>query len=538
MPGQCQGSTALAPLKTETYIYDVGVGAACTRNVASITLPRDGICHHRQYRQTHAIVDLPARLYELEFAFHVNDHDDCVCNELVSLHNRHLTDDPEVSVTFTGVDELRAEMFRMLERMRLDKIRSWTYESVINRMPPAKRARYWRAMRRLREKWDVCPKDALIKMMLKAEKFDVKKLRAKKAGRAVQYRSPEYNLALMAAGLKSIEHEVYQRMQFGRTGTRNIAKCLNHTQRARILKRKWDEMTDPVAVLLDATSWDAHVHTQLLAIEHEFYTRCMPGNDRLKWLLSMQMVNRGYTKRGLRYKIEGTRMSGDANTALGNCVLNMMILNAWLRRSGVQGEILLDGDDSVVIIERKDLPKLDVGHIAANYGMNMKMEIADTFEEVEFCQSRPVECSEGWRMVRYPDRLLSKDVVAVRNFTRRWHALADAIGRCELAICSGVPILQEFALMMKRAGAKGRVTNKKGKQQTFSEQFEYAATMQAKTTGWDACNISATTRVSFWKAFGICGDMQVSIEGWLRNHDPTINPCRNIVEFQGDGVPA
>lgn len=537
VPGQCQLHVPLEPLKQERYLYDVGINqAVCQRRVARITLPRDGICH-RNARGTHAIVDLPAKMVEYEAAFLVNDHDNCVCNEVVALHNRHLTDDPDVSVTFTGIDEMRAEMFRMLERMRLDKIKTWSYEEVIKRMPPAKRARYWCAMKRLRER-DVSTKDALVKMMLKAEKIDIKKMRAGKAGRAVQYRSPEYNLALMASGLKSIEHEFYTRMQFGKSDTRNVAKCLNQTQRARILKRKWDQMSDPVAVLLDATAWDAHVHTQLLELEHEFYTRCLPGAKRLGWLLSMQKCNKGLTRGGIKYKVEGTRMSGDANTALGNCVLNLMMLRAWMRRCGVQGEILLDGDDSVILVERTDLHLLDVKHIMNNYGMNMKMEIATEFDQIDFCQSRPVECPEGWRMVRYPDRLMSKDVVAVRNYTGRWHALANAIGKCELAMCAGVPVLQEFALMMLRAGAKGKILNKKGKEQVFSEQFEYAANMQARTTGWDAKPVTATARISFWRAFNISADMQYYMEAWLRHHDPTVHPCRNIIDYQGEGVPA
>jgi hypothetical protein len=528
----------LKPLKVERYLYDVGrEPQVVERDVARITLPRDGVCHHN-YRGTHAIVDLPARMYDDEYAYRVNDHDDCMCNELVALHNRHLTDDPEVLVTFSGVDEMRAEMFRMVERMRPEHMETWSYEQVITRMPKSKQNRYWQAMRRLRNDYDVTPKDAKIKMMDKAEKIALAKLREGKAGRAVQYRSPEYNLALMAAGLKSIEHEFYTRMQYGKSKTRNVAKCLNHTQRARILRKKWDEFADPVAILLDAKAWDAHVHTELLGLEHEFYMRCMPENRRLAWLLSMQEVNKGWTKRGIKYSIKGTRMSGDANTALGNCVLNLMMLKAWLRFCGVEGEILLDGDDSVIIVERDQLNKLDVEHITRNYGMNMKMEIAEVFEDIDFCQCKPLECAEGWRMVRYPDRVMSKDVVCVRNMPGRWHALAHALGRAELSLCSGVPILQEFALMLIRAGKSGKITNKKGKLQEFGEQLQYVAKMQARTTGWDGAAVSLTTRVSFWAAFDICPDLQLQMESWLRNHNPTVNPRRDVVDYQGEGVPA
>lgn len=517
---------ALGPLKQERYVFEInGRLAAGNVPVASITQVPGGIAHVDR-RGVHDIVDLPKRMYLDGFVWRVEDHDDCQCNELVSLHNRHLLDDPSVRVSDAGLSELRSVMFEMVAAMPLEALETWSYEKVIHRMPAHKRARYWLAMKRLRDR-DVDADDAQVKMMLKAEKFESAKLDEGKAGRAIQYRSPEYNLALMAAGLKSVEHEFYGAMRFGVSGTRNVAKCLNQSQRARLLREKWEAFSDPVAVLLDAKAWDAHVHTPLLKLEHDFYNKCMPGNSRFAWLLSMQINNRGRTKYGIKYKIRGTRMSGDPNTALGNCVLNLMMLRAWLRRCGVsEFDILLDGDDSVVIVNRRDLSRLDDTAIANNYGFQMKMETTDEFEAIDFCQCRPVHCFEGWRMVRYPDRLMSKDVVCVRNMCDRWHALCDAIGQAELALNSGVPVLQEFAIMLIRAGAKGKILNRRGRRQIFGEQVEYAGNMQARSTGRSAVAVPVQTRLSFWKAFDVSPDVQLHLERWLNQHDPIVHPIR------------
>jgi len=496
---------------------------------AVVTLP-DGGCRHVDKSKSHAIVDLPREFYDYGYTWHAHLHNDCVCNELVALHNRHLMHDDEVAVSHEGLLNLAES--RRLMLAELHPVSPWTYEKCIGRMPKAKQGPYRKAMLSLLQD-DITKFDAAIDFMLKLEKVELDKLKIGKAGRGIQYRGKRYTLALMAAGLKSIEEETYKRMRFGPSATRNIAKGLNQSQRARLLHTKWGSFGDPVAVLFDATAWDAHVVLPLLDMEHSYYNLALPSR-RMKMLLSWQRKNRGRTRGGIKYVVQGTRMSGDANTALGNCVLNLMILMSVLRTAGVVGEILLDGDDSVVIIERRDLPLVKAVNIGEHYGMNMKMEIAESFEHIDFCQSRPVEISDGeWRMVRYPTRAMSKDVVCVRNMVGKWHQLAKAIGECELSMCSGVPVLQEFALMMMRAGGSVKCSSA-GTTLFAFEDLVYRAGREGPAV---ARPITNCARRSVWEAFDLSPMEQQELESRLRAHEPLVHPTRLALDLMGDGVP-
>jgi len=520
VPGACQERVKLGELQLRAG-----------RPSARVTAPPGG-CRHVDVNGSHAVVDLPRVLYDFGYAWEAHVHNDCVCNELVALHNRHLVNDPDVSVSDEGRAWLTASATQMLERMR--RVEPWRYSKVIARMPPNKRAAYQRAAESLKE-FPINERDAKIDCMLKKDKVDLRKIIEGKVARCIQYRGKRYTLELMACGLKAIEEEFYKRMKFGVSHTRNVAKGLNQSQRGALLRSKWDAFSEPVAILLDATAWDAHVSPELLQAEHDFYTRALPSR-RLQRLLVWQRKNRGRTRGGIKYTVQGTRMSGDANTALGNCALNLMMLLAVLRNFAVQGDILLDGDDSVLIVESRDLSKLehlDI-YMANHFGMNMKMEFAREFEKIDFCQSRPIEVESGsWRMVRYPDRAMSKDVVTVRNVVDKWAELASAIGNCEMSLNCGVPVLQSFAGLMKRAGG-GKGT---GIECAHFEDIVYRARQQARDTGWDSRPVLNCARVSFWRAFDISVSEQLEIEALLDAHEPRLHPPRLRLHVMGAGVP-
>lgn len=62
---------------------------------------------------------------------------------------------------------------------------------------------------------------------------------------------------------------------------------------------------------------------QALKWEHSIYN-AMFRSDELAELLGWQLTNKGFarTTDGLiKYEVKGCRMSGDMNTALGNCMI-------------------------------------------------------------------------------------------------------------------------------------------------------------------------------------------------------------------------
>jgi len=172
-----------------------------------------------------------------------------------------------------------------------------------------------------------------------------------------------------------------------------------------------------------------------------------------------------------------------------------------------------NGDDCVVICERRDIWKvLKYGpEWFLKFGFVMEFEqIVHQFEEIAFCQTQPV-CVDGrWRMVRDPRVSLDKDLcttIDISNKTggQKW---LHAIGSCGLALTSGLPVLQEFYSCLKSNGIEGKVIN----DPTYDGGFiRMAAGMDGGYTA-----VADSTRVSFWRAFGISPDIQELMESHYR----------------------
>jgi len=221
----------------------------------------------------------------------------------------------------------------------------------------------------------------------------------------------------------------------------------------------------------------------------------------------MQMRNRGGTKNGTQYYTPGTRMSGEASTALGGTVLNILLLRAWL--GAIRHCMYVDGDDSVVIIERDDRALLpDLATTMRAMCMHTKLEQStEVFEEVEFCQSRPVEVGGRWRMVRNPLRVLSRAGWSVLpmppSLVHRW---VRSVGLCEMVLGRGVPILQRLGELMAQRGS--------GRYYMTDKHYE-ARKLQHSIDRVQPIDVEYATRLSFERAWGVDPQTQMLIEDTL-----------------------
>lgn len=163
----------------------------------------------------------------------------------------------------------------------------------------------------------------------------------------------------------------------------------------------------------------------------------------------------------------------------------------------------MDGDDSVLIIERSDLRVLDLAFIK-QCGMRAKVEYADTFEQIEFCQTRPVFDGVAWRMVRNPRRVLSRTPwVVKRNHLAVVGRYLKSLGMCELALSVGMPVTQSLALkLIKRGSGAYMVT-----ELHHSAMREYVQPKYAK-----ARHVSLECRESYERAWGITIGEQLELE--------------------------
>jgi hypothetical protein len=268
----------------------------------------------------------------------------------------------------------------------------------------------------------------------------------------------------------------------------------------------------------------------MLEWEHAVYAACFAGPDReeLCRLLSMQLHNKGYMRTDeaiIKYRVHGSRMSGDMNTSLGNCLIMCALVWTICKERGILCRLANNGDDCVVFVEKRDQQRLSVGlrEWFWEFGFNMKVEPAvDVFERIEFCQAHPVWDGYVWLMVRNPVTSVSKDGCAiVRDFghgqgARKW---LGAVGECGLRLTGGVPVVQDYYVAFLRHGD--------GKLGNCPAVHETGMYMLAKNMQRGYAVPTEDARYSFYLAFGICATHQVELEEHMRTIQFAVpkSPC-------------
>lgn len=370
-----------------------------------------------------------------------------------------------------------------------------------------KRALYERAVESL---WvrPVRRRDAESNSFVKREKA-----KFKKAPRCIQPRDPRYN-AMIGRFIKPLEHVLYSAVGRMMGEGTVITKGLNLVGTAACLRKKWDSFSDPIAVGLDATAFDAHVSAPWLRWEHSIYNRICK-NKQLARLLEWQVFNRGkaFCPDGrLRYRVMGRRFSGDMNTALGNCLIMCAMVYSWSRGRNVRIQLANNGDDCVVFMEREDLQRfhsgLDEYFQELGFRLTMEEPVAK-FEAVEFCQMHPVEVDGVWRMVRHPRVAFEKDTMCTLTVSDdEYYSWLRGVSDCGLATTSGVPILQEFYLLLQRLSGHAKAV----------ERLIEDTGMRRLSQGMESvvAPVHESTRFSFWLAYGVDPQTQRDLEAELR----------------------
>jgi hypothetical protein len=360
-------------------------------------------------------------------------------------------------------------------------------------------------------------------MFVKHEKLNGSK-KTNPDPRAIQFRNVKYCVAL-GKYLKPMEHLLYRLRGSGKNSvlppSRVIGKGLSSVGRAQLLVSKLAMFEKPVVLSLDGSRFDLHVARELLQIEHLVYTT-MNGSRKLRQLLAWQLDNKGKSDGGIKYKCRGRRMSGDMNTALGNCLLMIIMVATFMR--GKKYDMLDDGDDCLLIIESSDLEWVlaNVTEAFLEYGMEVKIEnIAHSLEEIEWCQCRPIRLGGGRvRFVRDYNKVLSTALSGTKYFmstegSRR--KLVNTIGMSELILNLGVPVLQEYAIALMRNAATGEAYELNELESYFHRlKRELKERNLRQLTRVKPQPITDEARFSFFLAYGLGCDEQLELESFLR----------------------
>jgi hypothetical protein len=433
-----------------------------------------------------------------EFGLHTHT----VKDELQTICNRHLKETPEPKEESLAWKTF-CKILRGLSR-QIGKVRSAPLSAVLKGKTGRRKKRFMNGAVQLASE-GISRKDAKITEMQKLELYEVDKIPVKE-DRGIQFRSVKYNVAL-ARELHNIERRV---IGFHEDGFHPVMKGATPQQRAERLALASLKYKEPLYLLLDHSRFDAHVHELLLEEEHQFYLRCRRNKRYLRKLLNMQRRNVGRSKGGIRYVSAGKRMSGDINTGLGNTVLNYSMIRAWLKASGVKGTLFLDGDDSVVIIEKSDYDKLlPIEEFMLNLGMVTEMEVTESFWRAEFCQSRPVLVDETIRYIRNPNKVLATVGRTAENVGEELiEEVVRASCMCELSLNGNCPVVSAYCRRLMDEAKTDR-TRFNAAQLWKAEQYGTKFVVPV------AMEPSSESRVSFWRAWDIDPSMQLAMEQQL-----------------------
>jgi len=353
----------------------------------------------------------------------------------------------------------------------------------------------------------------------------LEKVNPSKAPRCIQPRNPVYNVK-MATFIKPIEHRVYDAIRKIYGDGPTVIKGFNVQQIGAIVRGKWRSFNDPVAIGLDATKFDMHVSVEALEWEHSVYNDVYRSKE-LASMLRWQVDNRGFgwCKDGfLRYSVKGRRASGDMNTSLGNCLIMCGLVYEYALLRGVQIKLCNNGDDCVVMMERRDeaafMQGLDSWFLEMGFRMVAEKPVYD-LNHIEFCQMRPIELDDGTcLMVRNIPTALRKDSLCTTDISnakarKGWFT---AVGKGGLSLTGGIPVAQNFYRAYERMG--------EGYENKIALQLRRQSGMGRLSEGIERTFVepSANVRLQVYKAWGISPDLQVAFERHMDEYQYTDVP--------------
>lgn len=308
---------------------------------------------------------------------------------------------------------------RWLERY-YTRVSPWGVDEFIDRQPATKRDKY-------RAVIGAVPIN-IIRPFVKVELASVGEY---KAPRCVQARDASW-LMFVGRLTRPLEEAVWKRDR--QRGWFNFAKGYTQRELGRILNDKLKKFECPRVICFDHSRFDGHVTETHNAVFWSFVRKCVKGHEA--WVnQAWKGTNQCRARAGmLGWKWRGTVASGDITTSFEDCMLNYAMLRETLASQSIKkSEVLVNGDDSIVIIESKAV--FDV-RAALLFLRKLNMETKVEYDgmdltKIKFCQLL-LRCDNKGApmMVHDPSRLETRFGFThrARQFTPReyQHALGLA----------------------------------------------------------------------------------------------------------------
>jgi hypothetical protein len=250
--------------------------------------------------------------------------------------------------------------------------------------------------------------------------------------------------------------------------------------------------------------------TQHMKVAHRIWNR-LSKSKLMARLLKEQTVTRVRTQCGIKVKASGKRASGEYTTSDENGTTNYNMIKAVMAALIIKYfRVFVNGDDSIIIMERTDFNKIKMEQLLSEFAyLNMETSldrIADSIEQISYCQSSPVNVDGVWSMVKTPFRAMSRlcytDKLYPQDALRRYYG---GLGLCELAVSAGIPMLQSFALWL--------ISQSRGSRPIGGIDKVVAKSVNPGPLA--VKEISLDTRLSFERAFGYSVEEQLGVEDYF-----------------------
>lgn len=456
----------------------------------------------------------------------------CACNEYSAMIGRHMIPtEPGYDPKNPVLQGLRKSILSLANNIRhsWDEVKKAGHSAVMDHTRSSIKKRYQNAYdNKIKRTMHGSEVSSTISAFVKYETTNYENSLVKPP-RLIQFRSYEYlyDLKSFLFQFDSIVKENDIIMSNGQRLKDSWTKYNTDDVNMENMLNAWNEFDDPVGLCLDHSKFDGHYQEELLEIEHAFWN-CLFNNKYLAELLEKQMNNQGWTSNGIKFRVRGKRASGEYTTSGGNTLLNWHMIAEFLNYCGVlKYFIFVNGDDSVIIINRSDLEKL--GDLSSgvkfmiNFNMKCEVEmVAEKFNNIVYCQRSPCKLQGVWRWIKNPWRTLARFSVCASKYLKCADRYLAGKSLCELFMSRGVPILQAMCLRGLHDSVDSKPLGSVDK--VPAQNFANNATLGIS-------QITLEDRMNFEDTFGVTIQQQEEIENAMTGDLPKNPIWQRVLEY-------
>lgn len=321
----------------------------------------------------------------------------------------------------------------------------------------------------------------------------------RKEPRIISSRS-DYFKAMLGPYVRRIEEQVYQSEHF-----------IKHLHPAQVAERLGTLTRGaPFIYETDYSSFEGSFSAEILKkCEWKFLRYFLQNNPRICSFAQSAVCNPNVIISKAGHAISnGSRMSGELWTSLGNGFMNMCLMELIAKESGTHIHYLVEGDDGVIVSPRA----LDVTCVA-ELGFRLKLDVGRCANDVSFCG---LAVHEGKLVPDIKNTLMKFGYDTARSSCQglRPKRMAQRLRAFSLSLSAlgeGIPVLQSIAHSCihwtRHVRARRRDLD------WWEDQMGFY-TLKPRISP-----ISDSMREFVYHRVGIGPAAQLEIENWFDNHD-------------------